>query len=481
MTCENKNRQRLSDTEMKTELMVDKLPALVRLTLPGIFLTWLALTIFPVVIEAQVSEPGYQKEVKLTLDEAIDLARENNTRNRIADQDIRIARSDYRKTHALFLPQISLEETAISTNNPLNVFGSLLRQEVVTTEDFNPVLLNDPDRTENYTTSIQMRQPVLNPSGILGRQALKKQLEATRLQKDRTREYVDFQVKQTWYQLILSRRRIGIIDTALIAAKANLEQARDFLNQGMMNRADLLSAEVRVRQLTSERSQAGNTNENMQRQLAYLLGMEGDVKIETAGTLESPLFQHVTTDIDAVNKTRSDMMALEYQIEASRKKLSSMKFNFVPSVNLFGTYEWNDDTFMGTGANNYLVGATLKWDLFKGFENVSSIQRSSAELSKVKLQYHDRVQQNRVEIESALHSINTAREQVEIATATLEQARESYRIRNNRYQQGMERMSDLLTAEATLAQSKLQLASAQFQYQHQVAKLEFLLEQDLAN
>jgi outer membrane protein TolC len=409
------------------------------------------------------------------------MAQENNTQNQLADEDIKEVRSQYRETNALFLPQVSLEETAISTNNPLNVFGSLLKQEVVTTADFNPVTLNDPDRTENYTTSINVRQPLLNPSGFLGRAALKKQLDATRLKKDRTKEYVDFRVKQTWYQLVLARRRTGIIDTALTAAKANLEQAKDFFKQGMVNRADLLSAEVRVKQLQSDRSQARNARDNTQRQLAYLLGIDKEVVIRPDGGLVMPRVQELEADYSPVIRDRSDMRALEYQIDASKKKLSSMKFNFVPTVNLFGSYEWNDDVLLGTGAQNYTVGATLRWDLFKGFKNVSSIQQSQVQLSKAKLQYHDQLRQNRVEVASELNSLQTSREQVEIAQTTVEQAKESYRIRHNRYEQGMERMSDLLSAEATLSQSKLQLASALFNYNVQVAKLELLLEKNLAD
>ncbi len=420
-------------------------------------------------------------KLHLTLEEALEMARDNNIHIRMADEDVNIVRSQYRETNALFLPQVTFEETAISTNNPLNVFGSKLRQEVVTAADFDPTLLNNPGDYENYTTSISVRQPLINPSGFLGRGAIKNQLESTRLQKVRTQEYIDFQVKQTWYQLILVQRRVGIIDTAMTAAKSNFEQARDFFDQGMINRADLLAAEVRIKQLRNDRTEIRNMRETTQRRLAYLLGVEEDINITPAGTLKMKQVPDVDVNFTALNRTRSDMMALDNQIEASKKKLTSMKFNFVPSVNLFGSYEWNDDTLFGTEASNYLVGATLKWDLFKGFENVASIQRSRAELSKAKLQYQDNVLQNRVEISSALRSMETAREQVDIAEATVEQAGESYRIRRNRYEQGMERMSDLLMAEASLAQSKLQLASALFDYNVQTAKLEYLLEQDLTN
>jgi len=431
--------------------------------------------------QGQISKTTSAQELHISLDEALRMARNQNIQNQLAEQDIKEIRSKYRETNALFLPQLSVEETAISTNNPLNVFGSLLKQEVVTTADFNPATLNNPDRTENYTTSINVRQPLFNPSGIWGRQALHKQLEATRLKKDRTRAYVDFQVKQTFYQLMVAGRRTGIIDTALVAAKANYQQAHDFFKQGMMNRADLLAAQVRVKQLQSDRSEAENAQDNIQRQFAYLLGIDEDKTIYPDGTLGMIQLPDSVANYKALILQRSDLRAMQYQVDASQKKLTSSKFNFVPSINLFGSYEWNDNTLLGMDANSYMVGATLRWDLFRGFKNVSSIEQSHVQLSKAKLHYHDQLRQNRMKVSSELHSLQTAREQVDIARATVAQAQESYRIRHNRYKQGMERMSDLLNAEATLSQSKLKLASALFKYNVQLAKLEFLLEKDLVN
>ncbi|MDX1639629.1 MAG: TolC family protein, partial [Balneolaceae bacterium] len=166
-------------------------------------------------------------------------------------------------------------------------------------------------------------------------------------------------------------------------------------------------------------------------------------------------------------------------VEATRKQLASRQFSFAPTINLFGSYEWNDDVLLGTGSSNYLVGATLKWNLFSGYKNISAMEQSRAQLSRARLQYQDRILQNRVEIQSSARTLESAREQVEVARSTVEQAAESYRIRRNRYEQGMERVSDLLMSEATLAESKLQLASAIFKFNLQAARLEFLLEKDL--
>jgi hypothetical protein len=69
---------------------------------------------------------------------------------------------------------ITASHTAIATNNPLMAFGSKLNQATITASDFNPEILNNPDRTTNFATKIEVLQPIINVDGLYGRQAASK-------------------------------------------------------------------------------------------------------------------------------------------------------------------------------------------------------------------------------------------------------------------------------------------------------------------
>ena len=100
-------------------------------------------------------------------------ANDKNLQLQIANQVFKSAQADYRQSNALFLPSITASHTAISTTNPLMAFGTKLNQEVLSASDFNPALLNDLAVTQNYTTKIQVLQPLINMDGLYGRQAAK--------------------------------------------------------------------------------------------------------------------------------------------------------------------------------------------------------------------------------------------------------------------------------------------------------------------
>src|SRR6056297_2857363 len=168
---------------------------------PKVYLI-LMLILMPVQLLGQSSSNNDDK-LLLSFQEAMDIALEQNFSIEQAEFDVDKTKAQYRQTNAVFLPQLSFEYNAVSTNDPLNVFGFKLKQEVVEQADFNPMLLNDPDVTQNYSAAFKVQQPLLNPDMFLQRSAVKNQLNSADEQVAGTRNYVEFQVQNQYYSLIL--------------------------------------------------------------------------------------------------------------------------------------------------------------------------------------------------------------------------------------------------------------------------------------
>jgi outer membrane protein TolC len=86
---------------------------------------------------------------------------------------------------------------------------------------------------------------------------------------------------------------------------------------------------------------------------------------------------------------------------------------------------------------------------------------------------------SRTEIRKAIRKMEEAREQVRLARITIEQAAEDLRIRSDRYEQGMEKTTDLLRAEVQLEEARMKRLQALYQYNISRARLELLLEKQL--
>ncbi|MDZ7715187.1 MAG: TolC family protein [Balneolaceae bacterium] len=441
-----------------------------------LYLFGLLLFLAPGVVSAQDSLANAETR-NMSLQEALAITEEANFEVRMAEADRDKVQAQYRQTNAAFLPQLSIQETGISTNDPLNIFGFKLKQEAVTAADFNPSRLNDPNSYDNFTTKFEARQPLFNADAFFQRSALKNQLEAAKEQLEGTLQHTRYKVKDTYYQLQLMGHRLNVIEKSLSTAQENERQAKNYYEQDIINKADYLAARVRVLELESQRAEAKNQLATVQDNLRYLLNIDEDLTIIATDSLTMQQASEISIDPRA--SANSQLKAMEYRLSAARQMLKSSKMNFIPNINLFGSYEFNDEVPFGTRGSSYMVGATLKWELFSGFQNVGKVMESKAALKKAELAYEGQQFRTRIEIKQAQRSLDQAKEQIRFAESSVEQASEDFRIRNNRYEQGIEKTTDLLQSETKLFQSRLQRLNALYQYNISLATLELLLERNL--
>src|SRR5690606_849129 len=130
-----------------------------------------------------------QETVPLSLEDAVAAALTNNTEIAIAQFDKESAIARFRQSNAVFLPQIRLSYSALSTNNPLNAFGFKLQQEAIAQSDFAPEVLNNPSGTPNFLTKAEWQQPLLNLDAMQMRKAAHQEIYAHRFKIQRTKEH----------------------------------------------------------------------------------------------------------------------------------------------------------------------------------------------------------------------------------------------------------------------------------------------------
>lgn len=400
-------------------------------------------------------------------------ANDKNLQLQIANQAFKSAQADYRQSNALFLPSISASHTAISTTNPLMAFGSKLNQEVLTASDFNPALLNNPATTQNYATKIEVLQPLINMDGLYGRQAAKSKMEAYQLQTERTTEYLALEVNKSFMQLQLAYKAVKVLEKANATANANLKLVENYFKQGILQKTDLLSVQVRVNEIKNQLQYAKSNVQNASDYLAFLLNEDNTNKVY------KPLEElDNTISISSINTTvssnRKDILAMNKSSEAYAKMYQSSKMNFLPTLNAFGSYEMYDDTLFGTNAQGYLVGAQLSWKVFDGYKSIGKMEKAKADFQKAEVENQQYKSQSQLELNKINRQLKDAENKVNLEKLALEQSQEAYRIRSNRFSQGLEKTTDLLLTETQMFQKELELLQAVFEYNFTQQYLQFL-------
>ena len=415
-----------------------------------------------------------QQVVQITKAEVLTKVSEENRSIKISEQEYNEARADYRQTNAVFLPNIKASHTGIATTNPLMAFGSKLNQGILTESDFNPALLNDPNQIENYATKFEIQQPLINVDGIYQRQAAKTKMNAMSLQTERTSDYLIFEVDKVYMQLQLAHKALDVLNKALEAAEANKKLADNRFKQGVLQRADVLSVEVRVTEVKNQLQSAKSNIQNTSNYMSFLMNEKEDVEYQPADSLTVSVLS--LTD-NRLSENRPDIKAMQLTTDAYQTMHKADKMAFLPRLNAFGSYELYDDQIFQADASGYLFGAQLSWDVFQGSKRFGKAQKSKAEFEKSKLQYEQYVSQSQLEYNKAKRMLLNAENKLELTDLALEQSNESLRIRTNRFKEGLEKTSDLLLAETQYAQKQLEYYQTVFEYNYAQAYLQFLTKE----
>lgn len=417
---------------------------------------------------------GYSQDtLRISKKELTEQIMAQNLQIKIANQEFKAAQADYRQSNALFLPSITASHTAISTTNPLMAFGSKLNQAILTAADFNPDLLNNPATTQNFATKIEILQPIINLDGLYGRQAAKAKMNAYQLQTERTKEYLALEVKKAYMQLQLAYKAVQVLNNAAATAEANLKLVSNYYQQGMLQKTDLLAVQVRVNEIQNQLHFAKSNIQNASDYLSFLLN-ESPKNIVYKPTDEFSSTSITLQEELILPAQRKDILAMDETEKAYQKMVQSNQMNFLPRMNAFGSYEAYDTSLFGMGADGYLIGAQLSWTLFDGYKSIGKKEKAKAEYQKSTIENQQYKAKSQLELDKALRQRKDAQNKVNLAQLALAQSEEAFRIRNNRFVQGLEKTTDLLQAETQKNQKELELLQALFEFNFTQEYIQFL-------
>lgn len=426
----------------------------------------LGLILFPAFLQAQDT-------VLITKKTLLEKASVQNLQIKIAEKEFKSAQADYRQSNAVVLPNISLSHTALLTTNPLMAFGSKLNQEILTMADFNPALLNDPATTRNYATRVEVLQPLLNLDGFYGRAAAKAKMEAYDLKAERTKEYLELELSKAYMHLQLAYKALQVMEKANTTGDANLKLVENYFKQGMLQKTDLLMVQVRVGEIKNQLQYTKSNVQNASDYLAFLLNE--DPKGKTFKPAEEMEKNLVVEQLSAwLPDNRRDLLAMDKSVAAYKQVWHMSQWSMLPRLNAFSSYELYDQRLFGTQAKGYLVGLQLSWNLFDGYKSLGKTQKAKAEYQKMSFEAEQYKAQSKLELDKSQRQLKDAENKVNLASLAYQQSQEAYRIRNNRFKQGLEKTSDLLAAETQQLQKELEYLQSLFDYHFTKQYVQFL-------
>lgn len=414
-----------------------------------------------------------QDTIRISGEELNQKSLDKNLQIQLAQKEIELSEAELLITRAMYLPNITASYTIMGTNSPLNAFGFKLNQARIGMEDFNPELLNDPKSIVDFGPKIEIQQPIINLDMVYQKKAGEVKTEVLKIKQQRTEEYLRFELNKAYYMLQLSYKMLNTLENAKETVLENKRVIDNYYNNGLIQKSDVLYMDVRVNEIDSQIQYANSNIQNASDYLFLLLNEDSQGKI-LKPTEELQFSEGIFSNDLTINPNRKDLQAYEKSLEAYDLMIKSSKSKFLPKLNAFGSFEIHDNKPHEFDGKGYLVGVQLSWNFFDGLKSKSEQASYKADADRARAEIDQYIQQSELELKKAFRQIQDAETKVELTESAWNQSKEAYRIRKNRYDQGLEKSSDLLNAETMMSQKELEYHQAIFEYNTAVAYFEFL-------
>jgi outer membrane protein TolC len=155
----------------------------------------------------------------------------------------------------------------------------------------------------------------------------------------------------------------------------------------------------------------------------------------------------------------------ETQAQAARSAM-------LPQVGVRAMFEADRQQFVNKGGANWLLAASVKWNLFNGFSDRARIGEANESLRGARASQRQAANGIRLQVRKAYADLKAAEERIEVATAAVTMAEESLRIIKNRYEAGLATVTDLLRNETALLETRTRRLAAIYDQRVAAAMLE---------
>lgn len=270
------------------------------------------------------------------------------------------------------------------------------------------------------------------------------------------------------YDKLLQTQKFRESAQALVnALEEQRKNAQLLYDMGRIARVDLLKVEV---QLADDRQRLFSLDEalaNLAATLRYLMGerQEGLVApITLSDTLSQPdLIVDFTDALAKAHRLRPEYLITLESVKEAGLNYSIVRGKFLPTVYGFGGYLDQFGFNPSHKEANWFAGLNFTMPLFeKSLYADLSRERIQQERSEQRLAAVDN--QIRLDIQTALSSLQESKNRIVTASKATEQAAESFRIEREKYQSGAGAMVDLLLAQAADLNAAANYTQALFDY-----------------
>lgn len=425
----------------------------------------------------------FAQEIVLDLQKCREMAVENSKKMQVAAEQQKKAGYDWKSYRANFLPKISGSGLYAYMHKKVNykidggylpvyqagdVGQSVPLNSIQLGPDGKPVIGADgipvfkqyaflPDielalgLRNVYSVGVMLEQPVYMGGKV--RSAFKMASigkEMAELNIHSNKAQVLTESDEAYWQYVRVKEQLKSAEKYLEVVSELVKNVTDAMETGMASQNDLLKAQVKQNEAELLVSKANNGVALSRMNLCRVIGVDlySQIDVNDSLSAEPALdLMNMGNDITA----RPEYNLLEKQVELKSKEVALTRSDFLPQLGVSASYAYGDGISLNgesDGVASFAAVASLKIPIYHWGEGRNKVKAVKAEQEMARLQQEELSQMMQLEVAKMRFSVEDAAVRVKMTEKSLNQAEENLQVSKNRYEVGMETITNYMEAQA---------------------------------
>ena len=407
------------------------------------------------------SVPTQPRLATLPLNQAIQLALQNNKGIKLADSRTQAAESRLQETKDRSLPQAnaSLAYSRYSLTGPFSMGQG----------SDGKALLSIPAGAFNATIggatiSKEVFGGFAEKSAELSADLLAK---ATQLDAQRNRSELIYTVTDAYYNIVKLLRSTRVIDQSISQFDEKEREAQNLLKEGVVTSNEVLKIQLQKNNLKLSRLQVEKARQTALYNFSLLVGLPDGQEVMVDTVLANPVAvaEPLSSFMTQAIQGRPEVRANALREQSAVAMLRNTKSVMYPHLGVSLGYNYiNPSARLIPEANSFVsawsLGAGLSYNIGSLYNLKGKLHSAQNAIDQANLQGQQQTDQIRSEVVTAYNNYQLALEQQNVIGTAVGQAQENYRLTESRFRNGLVGSTDLLEANSFLLQAQLNAINA---------------------
>ncbi len=413
------------------------------------------------------------EEVTLNLDEAIEMALENNHDTKKAKLEVKKAEAAIDEAYGYAYPTLDISSQFYRfLEKPKMLFD----MSKMGGDGWSEVVMS---QTNNFEAKASFQQILFSSAVFTGIGASEDYYNVSKEQLKSQVNNTILDVKKAYFGVLMAQEAYDILQTSFENAKQNLENVQAFFAQGLAAEYDKIQAEIQVENIRPQLLDSENQLKNAKNGLKMILGLDNESDITLRGKLE-----YSEISLDTYSKLKStalqenyDLRTLNSKINLDQAQIELTESEYWPTLALFGNASYNgiaDDFDLFTYTSS-LVGVNFSMNLFQGGRTFHKRQQNEITKMQTETQINQMKEYLSMEIKTKLNEIERVKSSLEAQERNIKLAERAYGMAEVRYKEGAGSQLEVLNADIALKQAKTNRLSSVYNYITAIAELDNIL------